>query len=194
MFPLSHTFIPLQRCHSCKNSLHSADPLQDPGLGCKKSLLAWVRIKPKSIAKHLTSWGPFQHQLPQPITPYLWCLFLGSSYGRSCRGSALCMVSWFLPQRCREEEERCLHMPSLSTPLIKPLYVDISFSRFLLQFITINAVACWKARPFKLSKFNTATWETEIMMDNIVAHSAVDGSQLWHHCLVLGQEFVYSPH
>lgn len=61
---LSHTCIPLQLCHAYKHSLHSADPLQDPGLGYKMSLLAWVRIKPKIIAKPLSS----PHGAPVPIS------------------------------------------------------------------------------------------------------------------------------
>lgn len=40
----------------------------------------------------------------------------------------------------------------------------MSFSKGLLQFITINAVARSKARPLKLYKFNAATGETGIMM------------------------------
>lgn len=75
---LSHIFIPLELCHECKNFLHSADPLQDPGLGYKRSLLVWVRTKPKAVAKHFSSLHevPFSIGFPSPSA----CTFGVSSW------------------------------------------------------------------------------------------------------------------
>lgn len=132
--------LPYMLCHADPHSLHSADSLQDSSLGYKRSLLVWVKIKLKtSKTSLLTSQGPFQHQLVQSINLYIWWLFLGSSSGSSYRGSA---VGIGFSLGAVQERERCLHITLPFIPLITLLYMDISFFRSLLQFISINAVAC----------------------------------------------------
>lgn len=136
---LSHIFIPLELCHECKNFLHSADPLQDSGLGCKRSLLVWVKTKSKAVAKHFSSLHevPFSISFPSPSARTF-----GVSSWEAATGTVVrvltCILTWLPPLRDREEEERCLYVSSLSPPLIKPLYIDFSFSRGLLQFITVK--------------------------------------------------------
>lgn len=65
-----------------------------------------------------------------------WAVALGPTVGALL---GVCLLSWLLPQRSREEE-RCLHVPNLSVPLIVPLYIDIAFSWGLLKFIAAYAV------------------------------------------------------
>lgn len=103
LLPLTISVFPFSSAMHAK-PWRFADPLQGSDLGYERSLLGSMRTKPKTIAKLLSS--------PSASSPPVYCsvhlvVFLGSCYGSSYKGFAICVFIWHLPQRCREKEERC---------------------------------------------------------------------------------------